>query len=71
MSQDAAFGEIAIILVVVVFYFWRFRRSQSVLKKWAAHNDLQIVQADLKWLFKGPFFGRTFRGQTVFQIRAF
>jgi len=49
----------------VSLHVWRGR---SVLKKWVAENGYELVKRERRFLCKGPFVGRTSKGQEVHYV---
>jgi hypothetical protein len=65
----APFFMIALVLFFMVFYFrWHFTRSAAILEKWADENGYEILERSYRWFFRGPFFFRTSKGQTVYRV---
>ena len=58
----------AVITFVVVMIFWTLTRSQTILDQWADQNEFEILDADFRWFWRGPFFWRCSKGQTVYRI---
>jgi hypothetical protein len=54
---------------VIGSIMWHYSRSRSVLEQWAAENGFEILHADYRNLFRGPFFWTTSRGQTVYYVK--
>ena len=58
----------ALILLVFGMLVWRFRRTSSLLKSWAAGNDYRLLRAENRILLRGPFFLVPDNGQTVYRV---
>ncbi len=57
-----------VVLVIVVSVSWTFRRSRRLLENWASSQRMEIVSAEFRWFFRGPFFWTTSKNQTVYRI---
>jgi hypothetical protein len=47
---------------------WHFRRSRSLLDRWAERNGYRVIEADYRKFFRGPFFWTSAKGQTVYRV---
>jgi hypothetical protein len=60
------------IMLFVVFavgvLWWRHARSNDLLERWAERNGYQIIRRQYRFLFRGPFFLTTARGQAVYYV---
>ena len=64
------------VLMVVLFigiavfaFFLSFSRSESVLDEWANENGFEILESEYRTFFRGPFFFRSSKGQTVYRVK--
>lgn len=57
-----------IIAVVAGSLYWRWRRSQQMVKEWASQNGYSLLDADYALFFKGPFSLTTGKGQVVYRV---
>jgi hypothetical protein len=65
--------EVPLIIAVVaglalLSIWWTISRSRSILENWAARNGFQIEDAHLCWLWRGPFFWTSSKGQAVYRV---
>jgi hypothetical protein len=58
-------GLVAAIASIV----WHFSRSRFVLGQWADKQGFQVLHSEYRYLFRGPFFWTTSRGQTVYYVK--
>jgi hypothetical protein len=56
------------IIVAAAVVWWNYRRSNEILTRWAAQNGFRILQADMRYLMKGPFTWSAGKGQRVFHV---
>ena len=56
------------LVIVVATVFWHYGRSSAILQKWADDNGFQILEKELRHLFKGPFFFTASKNQTVYRV---
>ena len=73
-SEVATFLLIALAIVIIVAatvlsILWTRRRSQTILQRWAERNGLQLLESELRWFRRGPFF-LSGRGQVVYYVSA-
>jgi hypothetical protein len=61
-------GLIAVLAFVGFMLWWRFSRSDHLLKDWADKNSYRIVRSEYRYVWKGPFFWTSSRGQTVYYV---
>ena len=47
---------------------WHFARSAPILQDWADENGFEILEKSYRHFFKGPFFFRASRHQTVYRV---
>ena len=47
---------------------WHFSRSRRMLNDWAARNGFELMSCEYCWLWRGPFFFRSSKGQAVYRI---
>ncbi len=48
---------------------WFFNKSATLLKEWANINSYDLVECELRWLKRGPFFWSSSSGQTVYFVK--
>jgi hypothetical protein len=65
-------GTGLVVLIVLVLaglgFRWRFSRSTNMVAKWASDNGLELVNVERRFMFRGPFWWRTGKGQEVFRV---
>jgi hypothetical protein len=70
LPDEAAPFALVVALVVIAGYFtWYFPRSRTLLEHWAARSGVQIIHAQRRWLFQGPYFWTGSRWQPVFRVK--
>lgn len=57
-----------VIVLGVALMFWHFSRSKHILRDWARRNGFEIVSAERRFFFRGPFWWRTGKGHEVFRV---
>ena len=64
------FGLLFVLLVAFAIgsIAWFHRKSRSLLETWAAGNGYTIVDAQRRYLFRGPYFWFTSNGQDVYRV---
>jgi hypothetical protein len=56
-------------LTILIFGLrWHFARSAAILQKWADENGYEILEKSYRYFFRGPFFFRTTKEQTVYRV---
>ena len=61
-------GFAALMGLAVAMMAWHFRRSRSIAEEWAQANGFELLEAERRLAFRGPFWWRTSKGQEVFRI---
>ncbi len=68
-------GEIGVVVIVVLVaalaiggMVWHIRRSEEILRRWAAGSGYEILQSERRWFFRGPFWWRTSEHMEVFRV---
>lgn len=64
----AAGAVVAFAALAIALWAWHFSRSRQILQSWAARSGLELLQAERRLFFRGPFWWRTGKGQEVFRI---
>ncbi len=59
---------IPIMTLVGYAIVWTFRRSRQMLTDWAARNEIELLDAQFRWLWRGPFFWSSSKNQTIYRI---
>ncbi len=63
------FLVVPLVLVAMLLAFrWHFARSSSILRRWADENGYEILEKSYRHFFRGPFFFRTTKEQTVYRV---
>jgi hypothetical protein len=57
-----------VIFAISAAFVWHFRRSRQLLENWAERNGFEILEAEYRHFFKGPFFWRSTKDQTVYRV---
>lgn len=63
--------EIIIPLFICLGIFlsvWSFKRGRDILEHWAMEYGYQILSSHFCWLWRGPFFWRSSKGQMVYYV---
>lgn len=55
--------------VVFASWAWSRARSDELIERWAQHEGFQLLSSEPRTWFRGPFFWRTSKGQTVYYVR--
>ncbi|WP_165231969.1 hypothetical protein [Aquisphaera insulae] len=66
--EMSVFGVFFVLFVVAGTIAWHFRRSRQILDRWADRNGYEILEAEYRHFFKGPFFWRSSKDQTVYRV---
>jgi hypothetical protein len=68
---DATAIQICIsgVLALVSLHAAHVSLSRRTLAKWEVNNGCEVIDSQYRHFFKGPFFMRGFKGQTVYYIR--
>lgn len=55
--------------LIILTTLWFYKRSEIVLKDWAAQNGYELLEAKINWFNLGPFFWTSAKGQVVYYIQ--
>jgi hypothetical protein len=66
-AEMLGFGLAATCLIA--YLFWYYARSRRILETWAAENGYELLHANLRHIFRGPFFWNSSKSQTVYYVR--
>jgi len=55
--------------VIILTTLWFYKRSETVLKGWAARNGYELLESKINWFNQGPFFWTSSKGQMVYYVR--
>ena len=68
--EGIGIGLVVVIILVFVglSLWWRFSRSTNMVEQWASDNSLELVNVERRFMFRGPFWWRTGKGQEVFRV---
>jgi hypothetical protein len=70
MSDGAVL--LIVISVFLVFFVlamtWHFRRSASMIGRWAAENGYRLLGREYRWFRRGPFWWRTTDKMAVYHV---
>ena len=61
---------VVVVAIRILIIMWRFQRGRQILDQWAQGQGFQLVEANYRWVFQGPFFWGHSRGQSVYKIQA-
>ncbi len=59
---------IIVIALAIASTIHRSKRSNEILERWAASNQLRILNNETRHFFRGPMFWRTSKNQIVFRV---
>ena len=68
MDGTTVAGVVLILFLAIASIAWHFRRSRSLLDRWAEGNEFRILQSEYRHIFRGPFFWTSSKGQTVYRV---
>ena len=68
MDLTPLFGLLAFGTIMFLCMSWHYSRSSAILEKWAAENGFEILERSYRHFFRGPFFLRTTKHQTVYRV---
>ena len=51
-----------------VSFWWHTKRSLDLLHLWIRENNLTLVKSERRMMDRGPFTGRTGKGQEIFYV---
>jgi hypothetical protein len=68
--EEIGIGLVVVIMLVFVglSLWWRFSRSTNMVEQWASDNGLELINVERRFMFRGPFWWRTNKGQEVFRV---
>jgi len=58
----------AVSALVIAFCAWHFRSSRRVVEAWARSSGFELLEADRRFLRRGPFWWRNPSHQQVFRV---
>jgi hypothetical protein len=67
--MDNAFFIVIAVVLGIAALAWHVSRSRSLLDQWASENGYMILHSEYRYLFKGPFFWTSSKGQTVYYVK--
>jgi hypothetical protein len=56
-------------VLLSAYVAWTLSRSREVLDQWAQTNQFEIIHAEFRNIFQGPFSFRTTQGQSVYYVK--
>jgi len=68
MNMCVSFLLLFAVVIVVTTVVLHARRSDFILQDWATKNGYRIVSKEYRNVLRGPFFGTTGNGQTVYRV---
>jgi hypothetical protein len=69
ITHSIAFPPIIVGAFAVLLYYIRYQRSLAILRQWARLYHVEIVHAEFRWFFHGPYTFLLSRWQTVFRVK--
>ena len=57
------------VLLAILSIFWHFSRSRKVLDGWARDNGFEILHHEYRAFFRGPYFWRASKNQSVYYVQ--
>lgn len=69
MSKAISF--LFLIIVLVLYVVWFYRRSAALLNDWIDANGFALVEAERRFAWTSPFFLRASRSQQIFRVRVY
>lgn len=64
-----AFYLIFIVAIVVVSTMWSRSRSNDIIDQWAQTQGFHVLLREERTFFRGPFFWRAGKNQTVYYVQ--
>jgi hypothetical protein len=65
-------GTVLLVLLVAVAGIagiaFHLYRSRDILEEWAEREGVRLIEADRRWIWRGPFWWRSTEGQAVFRV---
>ena len=55
--------------VIILTTLWFFKRSATILERWAARNGYELLESKINWFNQGPFFWSSSKGQVVYYVQ--
>ncbi|MCC6675544.1 MAG: hypothetical protein IT436_00235 [Phycisphaerales bacterium] len=69
MQTVQGIAAVAFLLVIVgAMLSLHMNRGRSLLDRWADENGYEILEADYRWMLRGPFFFRSNDKNAVYRI---
>jgi hypothetical protein len=59
---------VSVLVIAVLSYMWSLTRSRKLLEQWAAGNGYNLLLAERRLFWLGPFWWHTSKGQVVFHV---
>lgn len=61
-------GFLVLVLIGVIVTKWHHARAREMLEGWARQSGVQILKAEYRSFFRGPYFWTSSKGQTVYEV---
>jgi hypothetical protein len=55
--------------IIILTTLWFFKRSATILERWAEQNRYELLESKINWFNQGPFFWTSSKGQTVYYVQ--
>src|SRR5262249_23281024 len=68
-AMEPLFLIVFVLVVAGVAIAWHYGRSNSILHQWAERNGYRILHQEYRHFFKGPYFWRSSKNQTVYHVQ--
>ncbi len=68
MAALVALLFMVVIVVTIFCLHWQFRKSERLIRQWAATRHYQLLGMNHQWFWYGPFWWRTAKGQMVYHV---
>jgi hypothetical protein len=59
---------VGVAVLALLLFAWQFRRSDTLLERWAERNGYTLIEREYRWFARGPFFWTSSKGQTVYRV---
>jgi hypothetical protein len=68
--MEAVWAALIIVgfFAVVLLGMWHYSRGRQLLEGWAGRQGLDLVDVEVRFLRRGPFFWTTSNGQLVYYV---
>ncbi len=67
-NAGIVFGGILIAVLVIFSLVWGNSRGTSILETWAREQGYEVLSQEECWIFRGPFFWSSSKGQKIYKV---